>query len=438
MDNRLGTQLGHYRLVQSLGSGGFGEVYLAQDVVLHRQVAIKVLNTTLADDRKQRFYTEARRIASLSHQHIVPIIDLGIAEDRPYVVSDFVSGESLRDKLIDREWASLSTLVSCVKQLADALQYAHNQNIIHRDLKPSNIFLAENGELLLTDFSIAVIMDEAHRSTKVFSDDHLLVSSECHEQRIADLGALDMQGTVTYMAPEQVEGVAQAASDQYSLAVVVYEWLTGELPPLLGSPQERWVDWAQIRQKEDLPITLSDSSISSEIEQVLCKALAKHPEDRYVDVVTFAAALQVAAERDQSYPVMWYKQRLEEYEQGLRTEMQSDQEIPLQEERPLELLIRCLTKPYVEKALAQLSWVERSCLLLHIDAQFAPHEIAEILDIEESSVQEHLDRGRQRLLGSYTSLLRKEQGIAVGPQALLSTGDPILRAERLIHSLPRT
>lgn len=391
MSNYSGKQLGNYRLLRSIGRGTFGETYLAEQMSSpNRQVAIKLLNASFSSPKgRDRFLAEAQIFERLWHPHLVPTIDIGIDEGIPYIVSEYMPNGSLRDHL-DRQWA-LSEISTLVTQIAEALAYLHGQHTLHRNLKPENILLKKEKETYqcyLADLSqIIIVIDEVHR--------------------------FSAPGTMAYLAPEQFGGGASAASDQYALAIIVFEWLTGQTP-FVGSPQDTWLNWAQKHQKE-VPAELIqlNPSVSQEIEQVILKALAKYPEERYVDVATFAAALQIAVkknqEKDGSFPVAWYKQRLEEYEQILRAESFSEQGTSLDGETPLAMITECLTKPYIEKALARLSWVERSCLLLRIDAQFAPDEIAEIMDIGEQQVNEALEQGRERMLQNYYRYLEQEQ-----------------------------
>jgi serine/threonine protein kinase len=323
-------------------------------------------------------------------------------------------------------------------------------------VKPENLLLHEDGQVLLADFGIPAVQQAQERDVMELATWCYMIPEHSEEgYKESDQRALALQAdkivepeepiysnqytldTMAYMAPERFEGRVSAASDQYALGIIVYEWMTGQTPSFV-SPQDSWVNWAQQNQKEELldPI----AAIPREVKQVISKALAKRPDDRYVDVATFAASLQIAMERSKEkdkgsfYPVAWYKQQLEEYERVLRDEHSSEQEMLLEEEKPLAVTIECLIRPYMEKALAYLSWVERSCLLLHVDTQFELEEIAEILRIPEESVHEHLENGRRQLLQTYDTLLNEEQGFSPS-QVPVSTEEDTFRVERLIRSL---
>src|SRR5712692_4266240 len=214
MSDRLGQQLGNYRLVTLLGQGGYAEVYLGQHVRLTLQAAIKVLHTHLTDQEAEHFYQEAETIAKLTHPSIVRIFDFDVQEGVPFLVMDYAPNGSLRQRHPKGSVLPLPQIISYVKQMAAALQYAHERKFIHRDVKPENMLLGRQQEVLLSDFGLAAL---AHSS--------------------ASLSAQEAVGTLPYMAPEQIEGHPRAASDQYALGVVVYEWLCG-VRPFEGSMTE--------------------------------------------------------------------------------------------------------------------------------------------------------------------------------------------------------
>jgi serine/threonine protein kinase len=272
MVDRVGQQLGNYRLVSLLGQGGFAEVYLGQHVRLTLQAAIKVLHTHLAGSEAEHFYQEAETIAKLTHPSIVRILDFDVQEGVPFLVMDYAQGGSLRQRYPKGSLVPLPVIVSVVKQVAEALQYAHEQKFIHRVVKPENMLVGKRQEILLSDFGIA---------TMAHSTSSLSTSAE------------GTSGTLAYMAPEQIEGHPRAASDQYALAVVVYEWLCGERP-FEGSVSEL------IAQQLSMPPPLLRErvpAIPSEVEQVVLRALAKDPKARFASVADFATALEQASQR---------------------------------------------------------------------------------------------------------------------------------------------
>src|SRR2546425_209706 len=207
MTDRTGQQLGNYRLVALLGTGGYAEVYLGQHIRLELQAAIKVLHTHLTGQEAEHFQQEAQTIAKLAHPAIVRVFDFDVQDGVPFLVMDYAPDGSLRHRYPKGSLVPLPQIVSCVKQVAAALQYAHDHQFIHCDVKPENMLVGRQQERLLSDFGLAAL---AHSS--------------------ASLSAQEAVGTLPYMAPEQIEGHPRAASDQYALGVVVYEWLCGARP----------------------------------------------------------------------------------------------------------------------------------------------------------------------------------------------------------------
>src|SRR5437868_3000529 len=207
MADRVGQQLGNYQLIHLLGEGGFAEVYLGEHIHLGTQAAIKILHAQLSNENVDEFRTEARTIARLIHPHIVRVLEFGIEGKTPFLVMDYAPQGTLRQRHPKGVILPLPTIVSYVEQLADALQYAHDEKLIHRDIKPENILLGRRNELLLSDFGIALVAQSSRYQN-----------------------AQEMAGTMAYMAPEQIQGKPRPASDQYSLGVVAYEWLSGDRP----------------------------------------------------------------------------------------------------------------------------------------------------------------------------------------------------------------
>jgi branched-chain amino acid transport system substrate-binding protein len=268
MADRVGQRLGNYQLVRLLGEGGFAEVYLGEHIHLYTQAAIKVLHTQLTNEDIKKFSIEARNLARLIHPHIVRVLDFGVEGKTPFLVMDYAPNGTLRQRHPRGMPLPLPVVVIYVKQVADALQFAHNQKLIHRDVKPENMLLGRNNEILLSDFGIAIVAQSSrYQSTQ------------------------DMAGTIAYMAPEQIQAHPRPASDQYSLGVVVYEWLTGERP-FRGS-------FTEIAAKHTLipppPLREKIPTISPEVEQVVLTALAKDPKARFMTIQAFATALEQAS-----------------------------------------------------------------------------------------------------------------------------------------------
>ncbi len=268
MADLSGRQLGNYRLLRPIGSGGFAEVYLGEHVYLNTIAAVKVLQTRLvSDEERDAFCNEARTIARLAHKHIVRVLDFDVENNIPFLVTEYAEHGTLRERYPQRSRLPLSLVVDYVAQIADALQYAHDHRIVHRDVKPENILLGADDEILLSDFGIAIIV----QSTSAQLPEKLL-------------------GTGAYMAPEQFRGKAYPASDQYALAILVYEWLCGERP-FQGSFFELYEQHQKI-SPPSLCEKLSTTPLA--LEAVLMRALEKEPEARFPSVTEFSHALSQA------------------------------------------------------------------------------------------------------------------------------------------------
>ncbi|MBV8991656.1 MAG: serine/threonine protein kinase, partial [Solirubrobacterales bacterium] len=259
MSTLLGTTLnGRYRLEARIGSGGMSTVYRALDETLQRQVAVKLMNREVATDSDQleRFRREARWVAQLSHPHIVGVIDAGEDEGRPYIVFEYVEGETLKERIRRMGRLPIAEAVAYAIEIARALGAAHARHIVHRDVKPQNVLIDEEGSAKVTDFGIARTLDE--------------------EGLTADGRVL---GTTDYVSPEQALGSAVTGqSDLYSLGVVLYEMLTGEVP-FKGESQ---VAVAMKHVREQLPdVQRGRAEVSAALAAVIDTATAKHLEDRY-------------------------------------------------------------------------------------------------------------------------------------------------------------
>ena len=270
MIDLTGQQFGNYRLVRRLGVGGFASVYLGQHVrVSSMQAAIKILD--LRDVDEQQFHQEAETTASLVHPNIVRLLDFDIQQETPFLVLDYAPGGSLRARHPKGSRVPLATVIQYIKELAPALQHAHDQNILHRDIKPDNILIGRQGELLLSDFGISLLSRTGRTSL------HSSTSTG---------------GTPYYMAPEQFRGKPSKASDQYALATVVYEWLCGTTPFYEG-------DFIQLGFQHTYepvpPLKTSVPELPPDIEAIVIQALAKQPQDRFSSIQAFAEALETAS-----------------------------------------------------------------------------------------------------------------------------------------------
>jgi len=272
MTDRVGQQLGNYRLIRLLGRGGFAEVYLGEHQRLKTHSAIKVLYTQLGDDDVDSFLKEARIIAHLEHPNIVRVFDFDVEEGTPFLVMSYAPNGNLRQLYAKGMVLPPNTIISYVKQVTSALQYAHDEKLIHRDIKPENMLLGRHNDILLSDFGIAL----ATQSSRLHSTQEVI-------------------GTAAYMAPEQFQGKPRRASDQYALGIIVYEWLCGERP-FNGNFTELFSQHLFVP-----PPSLGKKvpSIPPEVEQVVLTALAKNPEERFSNVRDFARALEQAYQSSQ-------------------------------------------------------------------------------------------------------------------------------------------
>ena len=269
MVDRVGQQLGNYRLIRLLGRGGFAEVYLGEHFRLKSRAAIKVLHAQLSEVDIAGFLNEAQTIANLEHPNIVHVLDFDITENTPFLVMGYASEGTLRQRYPKGTRLQPQVILPCVKQIADALHYAHSEKLIHRDIKPENMLLGRHNQVLLSDFGIALIMQSSHYQS-----------------------LLNTAGTVSYMAPEQIQGKPRPASDQYALGIVIYEWLTGARP-FQGS-------FTEIATQHVLspppPLHEKIPDISPAFEQVVLKTLAKDPHQRFANMQEFASAFEQACQ----------------------------------------------------------------------------------------------------------------------------------------------
>jgi len=284
MADRVGQILGNYQLLRLLGRGAFAEVYLAEHRYLEVPAAIKILHVRMEPNTQAHFLREARTIAHLQHPHITRVLDFGFQDQTPYLVMEYTPNGTLRTRHPKGTHLPLEQIVHYVKQVAPALDYAHQQRVIHRDVKPENMLLSANNEVVLSDFGIAVV-----------------------QQSMDSLASQSQAGTPVYMAPEQIRGKPCAASDQYAVGVLVYEWLCGE-PPFVGSLFEVW---SQHLSQSPPSLCARIPSLPLAVEDAVFSALAKEPQARFVSVQDFADVLEAMCEATQPLSVHVPSERLQ-------------------------------------------------------------------------------------------------------------------------------
>jgi serine/threonine-protein kinase len=261
---------GRYRVLSRIGSGGMADVYLAEDELLSRQVAVKVLHHRFVDDQEfvERFRREASSAAAISHRNVVAIFDRGQWNDTYYIAMEYLPGQSLKALIRDRGALDADTAVAITIQILNAAQYAHSRGVVHRDIKPHNVILSDDGRVTVTDFGIA----------------------QAGGSDITHTGSI--MGTAQYLSPEQAQGQpVTAASDIYAVGVLLYELLTGRVP---FEGDSAVAIALQHLSAEPLPPSSLNPNVPAALDHVVLRALAKDPHARYPDAPQFIAALQAA------------------------------------------------------------------------------------------------------------------------------------------------
>ena len=280
VDSLVGRTIGHYKISESIGTGGMGEVYLATDITAGRKAALKLLPLRFTGDaeRLKRFQQEARAVVGLNHPNILTVYEIGEDHSSNYIASELIEGETLRQHLM-RGRMELVEAVDVATQVASALVAAHNAGIVHRDIKPENIMLRPDGYVKVLDFGIAKLAEQ-EVPVNMPRDEALLVVE-------TNLGSI--LGTVRYMSPEQAcGGQVDKTTDIWSLGVVLYEMVTGHAPftgdppsqsyGAAGTPREVM---SSILEKEPPPLTHYIANAPAELQQIISKALRKDREQRY-------------------------------------------------------------------------------------------------------------------------------------------------------------
>ncbi|MBA2525418.1 MAG: protein kinase [Pyrinomonadaceae bacterium] len=293
-----GAQLGRYEIRSQLGAGGMGEVYLAFDTELDRTVAIKILPEAFASNqqRLQRFVQEAKAASALNHPHILTIYEIGTATATRFIVTEFVDGDTLRQRIRNGS-LSINEILDIAIQAAGALAAAHAAGIIHRDIKPENIMVRRDGFIKLLDFGLAKLTGAADSTT----------DTEAPTKAMVNTGAGVVMGTASYMSPEQAKGTkVDARTDLWSLGVVLYEMISGQQPFAGETPTETI---SLILQKEPAPLTRYTKEVPAELERIVAKTLTKNREERYqtgkdllVDLRNLKRKLELDAEIDRTVP----------------------------------------------------------------------------------------------------------------------------------------
>ncbi len=271
-----------YEILKSIGEGGMANVYLANDTILDRKVAVKVLRGDLSSDDKfiRRFQREALSVSNLSHPNIVEVYDVGEEDGNYYIVMEYIEGKTLKQLLKKRETLTLPEVIDIMTQLTDGLTHAHESYIIHRDIKPQNIMILDNGMVKITDFGIAMALN-ATQLTQTNS----------------------VMGSVHYLPPEQANGKsATVKGDIYSLGIMMYELLTGSVP----FKGDNAVEIALKHMKEKMPsIRKINPTIPQSVENIILKATAKNPKNRYETVHDMHEDLITCMEKENEKKVVF-------------------------------------------------------------------------------------------------------------------------------------
>jgi len=290
-----GQQIGHYKIRSAIGAGGMGEIYLAQDTRLERRVALKILpeKFTADSDRLNRFVREAKSASALNHPNIITIYEIGEIDGTNFIATEFIEGETLRDRLMGGKMP-LDELLSIAVQTSEALAAAHAAGIIHRDIKPENIMIRRDGYVKVLDFGLAKLTEKQNPISDL----------EAETRKLALTMPGMVMGTAAYMSPEQTRGLADidARTDIWSLGVVLYEMLTGHVP-FAG---ETVSDVIASILKTDAPhLSKCIADCPAELERIITKTLQKNREERYqvtkdlaLDLKSLRKELEFSAEFD--------------------------------------------------------------------------------------------------------------------------------------------
>ncbi|QBD79657.1 hypothetical protein EPA93_28240 [Ktedonosporobacter rubrisoli] len=298
----VGQQINNYRILRYLGRGGFASVYLAQHIHLKTYAAIKLLEAKLDEANLKKFRREARIVANLRHPHIISVYDFGIDErsEQPYLIMDYAPNGNLRQRHPKDSIVLPELIHHYISEVAQALDFAHKKGIVHRDIKPENLLVGEQSLILLSDFGIATVMPGSEVHSGVYD------TLSWQQQ-----GPPNVAGTAAYMAPEQLRGKPVTASDQYSLGIMVYEWLCGERP-FHGAFVSLYAQHIGVRPAS--PGNLNPA-IPPAISHVVLRTLEKEPDLRYPSVLDFVTAFAEAMREPAPRPPIARRRKPEPIEQ---------------------------------------------------------------------------------------------------------------------------
>lgn len=280
MTLEIGTIINHYRVLSSLGAGGMGEVYLAEDTRLGRKVALKLLPATFVknQDRLRRFEQEARTASALNHPNIITIHDIGRSDSTHFIATEYIEGETLRRRLAGPQLPLLEVLDISI-QIANALAAAHQAGIVHRDIKPENVMLRPDGYVKVLDFGIAKLTDKFSEQESTNSDP---LDMDAPTLAVVQTEANVILGSPSYMSPEQARGQKlDARTDIFSLGVMIYEMIAGR-KPFLGDTVVDVV--ASILNQQPRPLTAHSPEVPDRVDRIVARTMAKDKAERYQTV----------------------------------------------------------------------------------------------------------------------------------------------------------